>query len=677
MASNVNANVSTSMYCQACGATHPAQATHCFACGEPLTNAPGGTGLATNPLTGLLLPDVIMQQRYRILEVVSTDEVSTVYKAQDTQFGKRVVALKEIGQNNPDAQELIEASRREMLTLASLIHPHLPRIYDYFVEDQRWYFVMDFLEGETLEAYLRKRKNRPLAVEEVLDSGIQLATVLDYLHLHQSPLGFQDLKMSSIWRTPDGKLYLLDTGAVPPVASMPQPQSKSVYSLGRILRQLQAGKLSLLSRLHGALPKLRCLHHSPNAAESRHANSLPLKGLIQQMIHKDERKRPFSLGMVRQELQQQELRLLAAQQTSTLPPKQRRFSRRTVLKMGGLAGLAATTGTLAWLAESVILGIPHPGYSPNLGGTICTYNTGSGVLGVAWSPDGMRLAMGNWKGQVQAWDANTGLHVITFQAPHLQQRVEDVIWLPDGDAIAAGGDDSIVWIWNAATGQLQRTYQGHADWVITLACSPDGKYIASGSYDTTVQVWEVTTGHQVVIYRGHSGKICSVAWSPDGRYIASASFDATVQIWEAATGRPVYTYTGHTDRVYTVAWSPDGERIASGDRLGTVQVWPVALFESDRQQQPRSVVTYYQDAHNYQGNYNYQFNPVEAVTWSPDSRYVASISHNVDISNSLTGEHIFTYTQHNTAVQSVAWSPNGRYIASGGIEGTVQVWNAR
>ena len=283
--------------------------------------------------------------------------------------------------------------------------------------------------------------------------------------------------------------------------------------------------------------------------------------------------------------------------------------------------------------------------------------------------------MGNANGQVQAWDANTGLHVIDFQAPHLQQRVEDVIWLPDGDAIAAGGDDSIVWIWNAATGQLQRTYQGHADWVITLACSPDGKYIASGSYDTTVQVWEVTTGHQVVIYRGHSDKICSVAWSPDGRYVASASFDATVQIWEAATGRPVYTYTGHTDRVYTVAWSPDGERIASGDRAGTVKVWPAALFESDRLQQQRSVVMYNQDNHNSQGNY-----PVEAVTWSPNSRYVASVGHNVQISNSLTGEHIFTYTQHKTAVgaavQSVAWSPNGRYIASGGWK-EVQSVNAR
>ena len=45
--------------------------------------------------------------------------------------------------------------------------------------------------------------------------------------------------------------------------------------------------------------------------------------------------------------------------------------------------------------------------------------------------------MRNVKGQVQAWDANTELHVITFQAPHLQQRVEAVIWLPEGNAIAA------------------------------------------------------------------------------------------------------------------------------------------------------------------------------------------------------------------------------------------------
>jgi serine/threonine protein kinase len=139
--------------------------------------------LTTNPLTGLLLPEIIIQQRYRILDVLGTGTVSTVYKAEGIQLGNRVVTLKEIGKNNQNTQEAlasIEASKREMLLLASLIHPNLPRIYDYFVENHRWYFVMDFLAGETLEAYLSKRKYRPLPVEEVLDSGIQLTAVLDY-----------------------------------------------------------------------------------------------------------------------------------------------------------------------------------------------------------------------------------------------------------------------------------------------------------------------------------------------------------------------------------------------------------------------------------------------------------------------------------------------------------------
>src|SRR5438045_9247256 len=109
MASSVNANVSTSIYCQTCGAINPAQATHCFACGKPLSTVTGGTGATTNPLTGLLLSDVIIHHRYRMLEVLSAGGVSTVYKAQDIQFGNRVVPLKEIGQNQQSTQEVQDA----------------------------------------------------------------------------------------------------------------------------------------------------------------------------------------------------------------------------------------------------------------------------------------------------------------------------------------------------------------------------------------------------------------------------------------------------------------------------------------------------------------------------------------------------------------------------------------
>ena len=667
MAGNVNINVSSSAYCKACGATNPAQATHYLVCREPLSTVSGGTSATTNPLTGFLLPEVIVQQRYRILDVLSTGTASTVYKAEDIQLGDRVVTLKEIGKNNQNTQDAlatIEADKREMLLLASLIHPNIPRIYEYFVVNHRWYFVMDFLAGETLEDYLSKRKYRPLPFEEVLESGLQLSAVLDYLYNHQSSLDLNNLTLRNIWRTPDGKLYLFDTGTTTPVPVM--SARSSIYNLGKILRQLQTGKTTARSRLHLALPKL--------LRQSRHPQSWQLETLIQQMAHRNVKKRPYVMGIVRQELQ-----LLTAQH---VPQQKSAFSRRTLLKIAGYAGLVAATGTLTWLAESLVLGGPHPDYSPNLGGTIYTYNTGSGVLGVSWSPDGMRLVMGNWQGHVQAFDANTGLNGITFQAPDLTSRVEDVKWLSGGNAIAAGGDDNIVWIWNATTGQLQRTYRGHNDRVISLACSPDGKYIASGSYDTTVQVWEVATGRQIVKYRGHSGNVCSVTWSPDGSYIASASFDATVQIWEAATGRPVYIYDGHKDSVYTVAWSPDGQRVASGDKSGTVKIWPVTFFQGNGQQPQPTVVSYSQS--NSLDNHGFKFtsNAVQAVAWSTDSRYVASVAHDVQIFDSFTGNKpIYTYTKHNAgtgmAVQAVAWSPNGRYIASGSMEGTVQVWNAR
>jgi WD40 repeat protein len=222
--------------------------------------------------------------------------------------------------------------------------------------------------------------------------------------------------------------------------------------------------------------------------------------------------------------------------------------------------------------------------------------------------------------------------------------------------------------------------------VISLACSPDSKYIASGSFDKTVRVWEATTGRQVVIYHGHSDKICSVALSPDGNYVVSASYDKTVQIWEATTGCPVYIYNGHELPVYTVAWSPDGQHIASGDAGGTVKVWSVTLFEDNGQQQ-KPPVSYVQDttANHNQRNavqaWDSQHNAVQAVAWSPDNRYIASVAHNVQVFDSFTKKRIYTYTKHDgglgQAVQAVAWSPNGKYIASGGMEGSVQVWNAR
>src|SRR5713101_4464900 len=120
-----------------------------------------------------------------------------------------------MSQSGLSQQDLVEATNaftREALMLASLSHPNLPRIYEQFTEMGRWYLVMDFIEGETLEEYLNKAQAGYLPLAEVQDIGIQLCTVLDYLHTRQPPIIFRDLKPGNVMRTLDGHLYLIDFG---------------------------------------------------------------------------------------------------------------------------------------------------------------------------------------------------------------------------------------------------------------------------------------------------------------------------------------------------------------------------------------------------------------------------------------------------------------------------------
>src|ERR1700719_3352253 len=139
---------------------------------------------------------MMLNDRFHILEQVGQGGFSSVYKAADTSFGDRLVAIKEMEQKGLSPQEISVAAtafKREALMLANLRHPHLPRIFDHFSDSGRWYLVMDYIEGETLEVYLQKSVPDPrtgkghLPIEEVLDTALQLCAVLDYLHTRQPP----------------------------------------------------------------------------------------------------------------------------------------------------------------------------------------------------------------------------------------------------------------------------------------------------------------------------------------------------------------------------------------------------------------------------------------------------------------------------------------------------------
>ena len=152
-----------------------------------------------------LLLHTLLRNRYFILSEVGAGGFGSVYKARDIQSGDRLVAIKEVRLLGLHPQAMIEATtafQREAGVLSQLDHPNLPRLYEHFQNPGHWYLVMDFIAGETLEQYQSKAPNRRLLLSEVLDIGIQLCIVLDYLHSQQPPIVFRDLKPANIIRTP-------------------------------------------------------------------------------------------------------------------------------------------------------------------------------------------------------------------------------------------------------------------------------------------------------------------------------------------------------------------------------------------------------------------------------------------------------------------------------------------
>ena len=218
---------SSPLFCNACGAANQARATLCWACSHPLdasveditptsaTFAPPAHQPA--PAASAEAPSfhALLAGRYRIIGMVGKGGYGAVYKAQDVQRSPAFVAIKSINRHGLSSEEVIEATdtfNREMLLLSELQHPNLPRIYDHFTDREHWYLVMDFIKGETLEEYLDSIQGKHLPVAEVLDLGIQLCTVLHYLHTRQPPIIFRDVKPGNIMRTAMGHVFLIDFG---------------------------------------------------------------------------------------------------------------------------------------------------------------------------------------------------------------------------------------------------------------------------------------------------------------------------------------------------------------------------------------------------------------------------------------------------------------------------------
>lgn len=158
----------------------------------------------------------LLQERYEIIRVMAIGGMSVVYQARDLRFSNvtKVCAVKEMINSAPDPQlrELaVQNFEREANILATLSHPAVPKIFDYFSESNRSYLVMELIEGQDLETVLNQTTDF-LPEETVTEWALQVCDVLGYLHSYDPPIIYRDIKPSNVMLDKHGRIMLVDFG---------------------------------------------------------------------------------------------------------------------------------------------------------------------------------------------------------------------------------------------------------------------------------------------------------------------------------------------------------------------------------------------------------------------------------------------------------------------------------
>jgi hypothetical protein len=158
-----------------------------------------------------LRPGTLLVGRYRVLGYLGGGGFAHIYDAHDTVLGHRR-AIKEAFAQDPNTQQQFQLEAEFVLNAR---HPNLVRGYAWFAQGGRYYLVMDYVDGPTIEEYAIQQihtTGRPLPEERVLDWMMPICDAAHALHAQPTPIIHRDIKPANIKLTSSGQPMLIDLG---------------------------------------------------------------------------------------------------------------------------------------------------------------------------------------------------------------------------------------------------------------------------------------------------------------------------------------------------------------------------------------------------------------------------------------------------------------------------------
>jgi hypothetical protein len=248
--------------------------------------------------------------RYRIEALLGKGGMGAVYAAVDTSTGKRL-ALKTTPHNV--SPKVLELFKREFHTLHGLRHPNIIEVYDYGSDVDGLFYTMELLEGGDLG------RAAPLPWRQVCSYLRQVATLLGLLHARR--LLHRDVTPRNLWVLPDGRLKMIDFGALCPfgvptevvgtppflapewlhdrVAAIRVDQRADLFALGALGYWLLTSAHAYPARAMNELPRLWTREPAPPSSlaklvENRGLEQIPpeLDVLVLSLLRREPEARP-------------------------------------------------------------------------------------------------------------------------------------------------------------------------------------------------------------------------------------------------------------------------------------------------------------------------------------------------------------------------------------------------
>jgi WD40 repeat protein len=307
-------------------------------------------------------------------------------------------------------------------------------------------------------------------------------------------------------------------------------------------------------------------------------------------------------------------------------------------------------------------------------------------------------------------------------------KIYGLAFSPDGTRLASAGRDGTVRLWDAGTSQPWASLKGHRGRVFAVAFDPEGKMLASAGRDARVRLWDSTSGEALPPWPAASSRICALAFSPDGQTLAVGNRRGSVELWDVTTRQRRLSLTrssGRVSAVHALGFTGDGRTLVSWHRDSTSTLWdPVAAKQRSILGKGRffffkaltsalavtrdgTLLATGTDSRKEYGVRLYngatglflgglQTPPAEKlfriwraiVIWSTRTQSVHSLAFSSD-GKLLAGAHgndvllwdvesrtlLHRFTGHWRKVLAVAFSPDGQTLASAGADGTIRLWD--